>query len=86
VARLIEFLLLFVGVPIAVWFARRDFEAVLVPCLVGCCALRLIALLRDPSFDRRQLGWRASARLVLRPALLVLAVGTPVFVCLLLTL
>ena len=78
--RLVEFLLLFVGVPIALWFARHDFGVILVPCLAVVCGVCLLALLRDPTFDRRRLGWRASARVVLRPALRLLAIGLPVFV------
>ena len=72
-------MLLFVAVPTALYFARHEFASLLMPTLVVVGAGCLWLLWRDPSFDRRRLGWRRSSARAIRAALILLAAGVPLF-------
>lgn len=78
--RWIEFVLLFVVVPTGLYFARHEFGALLIPTLVVVGSACLWMLWRDPSFDRRRLGWRRASPRAVRGALALLAIGVPLFV------
>lgn len=76
VALWCEFTILFVAVPIWLWFDRLSFGQRIIPTLVVICALCLLVLLRDRSFDRLRLWNRLDFWLHLRATLTRLLIGT----------
>ena len=81
-----EFALLFVAVPLFLWFERHRFGQMIVPTLVTLGIVFTIVLLLDRDFDRRQLwntrGLRLGVRRILRvliPSTAVLAALTWIF-------
>ena len=58
----LELLLVFVGFPIGLFFIRQEFSRWIVPTLLVTALICWILLARDPSFDRRRLGWNASGQ------------------------
>jgi hypothetical protein len=82
VYRSIEFLVLFVALPVAIAMMRRVISP--IPVLIGVSVVALIALYRDPTFDRSLL-WNVSSltthfpRIVILWAVVSFAVGLAVF-------
>ena len=76
VALWCEFILLFVVVPVWLWFDRLRFGQRIIPTLVLICAGCLIVLLRDRSFDRARLWNRRDFGRHLRATMKRLLIGT----------
>lgn len=76
--RALEFALLYIGIPLAMYFARRhihrSFLIVLWIIMAGC----LIPLLRDPTFIRNRLGWGDIRTSDVKRMLIRLLIGVPV--------
>ena len=53
-----EFALLYVAVPVLLWFERHSFARLVVPTLLALAVVFTVILLRDPAFDRRRF-WNA---------------------------
>lgn len=74
VALTVELLLLYVVVPLALWFERERFGQMIIPVLVVLAIVFTAILLRDPQFDGRSLGTRGE---LLRGTRRVLRVFVP---------
>ncbi|MCL7959569.1 MAG: CPBP family intramembrane metalloprotease [marine benthic group bacterium] len=78
VALWCEFTILFVAVPVWLWFDRLHFGQRIIPTLVVISVLCLVVLLRDRSFDRSRLWNRGNFGRHLRATLKRLLIGTVV--------
>ena len=76
----LELAILFVALPIALYFVRREFSRLIIPVLLIAAAVGTVVLLRDSSFDRRRLGLglRDQGPAIRRSLLLFLIGGTAV--------
>lgn len=75
--RAFEFVALFLGIPLALFFHLVD-HIPPIPILWTCALYCLIVLVRDPAFDRRQLWNTAPLRRQLPQILALFAVGVVV--------
>jgi len=67
----IEFVMVFLGLPIFLYFIRYSFRNWIIPTLLVTATVCLIVLLRDPGFDRRNLWNRRDFGRHLRRSVLV---------------
>lgn len=72
----LEFSVLYVVVPLLLWFERARFGRMIVPTLVVMAVVFVVVLLRDRSFDRRRLGTAGRFRADLPRILRRLLVGS----------